>query len=221
MGIRFKAVNFRSYCVKSLANILNISYGICLVSTKIYSLKTLSAYSRCFAQVFVSFALPLGYSVILTGSCSGLLRNYLYFARLVHAAKFSHLQIIILELFICNSEHPINSCESARLRRAFVCLGKAGKTRKKASLYRLAFWRRHPDLNWGMKLLQSFALPLGYSAIIIILERVLAVVCSENFLHLARLVHTAKISHPQNCHFGAGDEIRTRDICLGKATLYH
>ena len=180
-GIRFKAVNFRSYCVKSLANILNISYGICLVSTKIYSLKTLSAYSRCFAQVFVSSALPLGYSVILTGTCSGLLRNYLYLARLVHAAKFSHLQIIILELFICNSEHPINSCESARLRRAFVCLGKAGKTRKKASLYRLAFWRRHPDLNWGMKLLQSFALPLGYSAIIIILERVLAVVCSETF----------------------------------------
>ena len=165
-GIRFKAVNFRSYCVKSLANILNISYGICLVSTKIYSLKTLSAYSRCFAQVFVSSALPLGYSVILTGTCSGLLRNYLYFARLVHAAKFSHLQIIILELFICNSEHPINLCESARPRRAFVCLGKAGKTRKKASLYRLAFWRRHPDLNWGMKLLQSFALPLGYSAIL-------------------------------------------------------
>ena len=47
-------------------------------------------------------------------------------------------------------------------------------------------WRHHPDLNWGVKLLQSFALPLGHGAI-----------------------------------FGAGDEIRTRDICLGKATLYH
>ena len=26
------------------------------------------------------------------------------------------------------------------------------------------FWRRHPDLNWGIKLLQSSALPLGYGA---------------------------------------------------------
>lgn len=27
------------------------------------------------------------------------------------------------------------------------------------------FWRRHPDLNWGMKVLQTFALPLGYGAV--------------------------------------------------------
>ena len=26
------------------------------------------------------------------------------------------------------------------------------------------FWRRHPDLNWGIKLLQSSALPLGSGA---------------------------------------------------------
>ena len=25
-------------------------------------------------------------------------------------------------------------------------------------------WRRHPDLNRGIKVLQTFALPLGYSA---------------------------------------------------------
>ena len=31
------------------------------------------------------------------------------------------------------------------------------------------FWRRHPDLNWGIKVLQTSALPLGYVAI---LERV-------------------------------------------------
>ena len=28
------------------------------------------------------------------------------------------------------------------------------------------FWRHHPDLNWGIKLLQSSALPLGYGAIL-------------------------------------------------------
>ncbi len=29
---------------------------------------------------------------------------------------------------------------------------------------RCSFWRRHPDLNWGVKVLQTFALPLGYGA---------------------------------------------------------
>jgi hypothetical protein len=28
--------------------------------------------------------------------------------------------------------------------------------------------RRHPDLNWGIKDLQSSALPLGYTAILIV-----------------------------------------------------
>ncbi len=26
-------------------------------------------------------------------------------------------------------------------------------------------WRRHPDSNWGIELLQSSALPLGYAAL--------------------------------------------------------
>ena len=54
-------------------------------------------------------------------------------------------------------------------------------------------WRRHPDLNRGIKVLQTLALPLGYSA--------------EN--------------KKQCRYFGAGNEIRTRDIHLGKVTLYH
>jgi hypothetical protein len=28
------------------------------------------------------------------------------------------------------------------------------------------FWRRHPDLNWGIEVLQTSALPLGYGAIL-------------------------------------------------------
>ena len=27
------------------------------------------------------------------------------------------------------------------------------------------FWRHHPDLNWGIKVLQTSALPLGYGAV--------------------------------------------------------
>ena len=32
--------------------------------------------------------------------------------------------------------------------------------------YFLLLWRRHPDLNRGIKVLQTLTLPLGYSAII-------------------------------------------------------
>ena len=57
----------------------------------------------------------------------------------------------------------------------------------------VVLWRRHPDLNWGMRVLQTLALPLGYGAVKKTVRRI----------------------------FGAGDEIRTRDIHLGKVTLYH
>ena len=36
------------------------------------------------------------------------------------------------------------------------------KTGRKTGFF---FWRRHPDLNWGIADLQSAALPLGYGAI--------------------------------------------------------
>ena len=49
-------------------------------------------------------------------------------------------------------------------------------------------------MNRGIRVLQTHALPLGYGAI--------KKQCERTF-------------------FGAGDEIRTRDIHLGKVTLYH
>ena len=48
-------------------------------------------------------------------------------------------------------------------------LGVMRATSKKKTLHRLrcrVFWRRHPDLNRGIKVLQTLALPLGYSAIL-------------------------------------------------------
>jgi hypothetical protein len=53
-------------------------------------------------------------------------------------------------------------------------------------------WRCHPDLNWGVELLQSSALPLGYGTI-----------WSETL--------------QKN---GASDEARTRYLHLGKVALY-
>ena len=64
------------------------------------------------------------------------------------------------------------------------------------------FWRRHPDLNRGIKVLQTLALPLGYSATFCLLR-------------------WQKSNKKQYGFFGAGNEIRTRDIHLGKVTLYH
>ena len=53
-----------------------------------------------------------------------------------------------------------------------------------------------PRLELGIKALQASALPLGYGAIL-------------QKTHCASFV------------FGAEDEIRTRDVHLGKVTLYH
>ena len=76
----------------------------------------------------------------------------------------------------------------------------------------LFFWRRHPDLNRGIKVLQTLALPLGYDA--------------ANFY----ASFTPRAAHGEKNFFnkidadfsdGAGNETRTRDIHLGKVTLYH
>ena len=56
-----------------------------------------------------------------------------------------------------------------------------------------SLWRRHPDLNRGVRVLQTLALPLGYGA----------------------------KKNSADSMFGAGNEIRTRDIHLGKVALYH
>ena len=50
-------------------------------------------------------------------------------------------------------------------------------------------------MNWGIKALQASALPLGYGAIL-------------------------QKTHKASFVFGAEDEIRTRDVHLGKVALY-
>ena len=64
-------------------------------------------------------------------------------------------------------------------------------------------------MNWGVELLQSSALPLGYGTI---LYRVCAF-AGEYYLGKKR----GKASLPR---FGASDEARTRYLHLGKVALY-
>ena len=40
------------------------------------------------------------------------------------------------------------------------------KNSREPSCSRLFCWRRHPDLNWGIRVLQTHALPLGYGAVL-------------------------------------------------------
>ena len=63
------------------------------------------------------------------------------------------------------------------------------------------FWRRHPDLNWGVKVLQTSALPLGYGALFILIWKL-----TGDFILLSTL--------------GADYEARTRYLHLGKVALY-
>ena len=56
-------------------------------------------------------------------------------------------------------------------------------------------------MNRGIKVLQTLALPLGYSAFL---------ACPKAFE-----------KNKSSADVGAGNEIRTRDIHLGKVTLYH
>ena len=70
---------------------------------------------------------------------------------------------------ICNI---LSNCHFHPLSRQFLFLFrqksllKTGIHRKKTdSRLEPVFWRRHPDLNWGIKVLQTSALPLGYGTI--------------------------------------------------------
>ena len=58
-------------------------------------------------------------------------------------------------------------------------------------------------MNRGIKILQTFALPLGYGALLIVTD------------------YPPPVWQPPIKNNGAEDGIRTRDFDLGKVALYH
>ena len=48
------------------------------------------------------------------------------------------------------------------------------------------FWRYRPDLNWGMRVLQTLALPLGHGTILDYIMK-LGTLCVPNILKLERV----------------------------------
>ena len=70
-------------------------------------------------------------------------------------------------------------------------------------------------MNWGIKVLQTLALPLGYGAMLY-----------NNAAHITicRIIKfyiPSQIARRDTLNFGAEDGIRTRDFDLGKVALYH
>ena len=63
------------------------------------------------------------------------------------------------------SENSMKRGLARRIRRSRKPLAQYKKFRPSSPELHVLKWRRHPDSNWRMKLLQSFALPLGYGAI--------------------------------------------------------
>ena len=63
------------------------------------------------------------------------------------------------------------SCGEATLHRAKPCFifharQRASFPKRKALLLQcFSFWRHHPESNWGIKVLQTSALPLGYGTV--------------------------------------------------------
>ena len=92
------------------------------------------------------------------------------------------------------------------LYRVFTILWKLYRANKGKDILSLpcSLWRCHPDLNWGIKVLQTFALPLGHGTALLFYEK-----DAQNITFYASLSIN-----------GADDEARTRYLHLGKVALY-
>ncbi len=98
---------------------------------------------------------------------------------------------------------PVRSCLHRILSPGRLPVPPLGQI-KKPTLFTeitVATWgllEAPPGFEPGVRALQAPALPLGYGATL-----------------------SVYAGYTKAVHNGAEDEIRTRDICLGKATLYH
>ena len=83
--------------------------------------------------------------------------------------------------------------------------------KKKSRFFNQLFARCHPDLNWGMKVLQTFALPLGYGTII----RNGAVDGART-----RDLHLGKVALYQLSYYRITTRLHgAKEICAGDETL--
>ena len=91
------------------------------------------------------------------------------------------------------------------------------KSPKPLSRFKRFSFKAPPGFEPGVTVLQTGALPLGYSAILY------NILCFKHHFHdiYCLLILKRKTAHCFPSKVGAGYEIRTRDFHLGKVTLYH
>ena len=142
----------------------------------------ISPYSHIYAQIFSCYAmqrlsllrLPVSpYRRVFVGFSSRRLRR---FARSLAAPSPIFLRAVVDLLSVRRRPFFRAAAFCRRSRLGWRCapceapsprLFRGGRGRKRPPLHakrRPIFWRRHPDLNRGVRALQALALPLGYSA---------------------------------------------------------
>ena len=84
------------------------------------------------------------------------------------------------------------------------------------------FWRHHPESNWGIKVLQTSALPLGYGAGIWLLRHIdmKKKKWKASTLSGGALLFTVSMFTCSKNDNGADYGARTRHLDLGKVALY-
>ena len=82
---------------------------------------------------------------------------------------------------------------------------KTTKNTETLSDFRAVSWRCHPDSNWGIKVLQTFALPLGYGTV----KNGAVDEARTRDLNLGKVALYQLSYYRIKCWIGAGEETRT------------
>jgi hypothetical protein len=75
-------------------------------------------------------------------------------------------------------------------------------------------WRRHPDSNRGIRVLQTLALPLGYAAILLLLLHLVTQQFLEGRQATIRLKPSTSEGAPQRVHIEPPHPLRIRTRVL-------
>ena len=82
----------------------------------------------------------------------------------VSTLRFSSLTRLVTDAKFCAGKDDVVRQMRGTERLFQVIYDIAKKNYEIHKVSRNFLWRRHPDLNWGIKVLQTSALPLGYVA---------------------------------------------------------
>lgn len=114
-----------------------------------------------FASLFI--ALSRGDLFILSLLCP-FVNPFFRFLLFLHFISLFLSLFVHFALLLCSFDIKSDNCASLSCHfGSFIIFRQKINSQNRSSV---SYWRRHPDLNWGIKVLQTSALPLGYVAVI-------------------------------------------------------